>query len=516
MALAGQPQQPQQPLATEARRAARVPRTLFLALVALSAAPLGAGLWTALPAAQQSAAKQVLSRVGAQLSIVAGWYEPRMTSPATPGAIVAAPDATLPGMADPLRAAGIAQRTTLAYGDRLAVTFYESFGIALESRDAGRPVTTIYPRVDLSADYVIDEDGLVTIPRLGTFAVAGMGLGAAQSALQDAFHRVFGRSGDVRIAIQERQPIYLLGAVRAAGVFAYRPGMTVLQALATAGGTQGSTSDVSVSIEVVRETQLLHQAQTRRNRLLVARARLAALRYNVDTITPPPELTRLLAGKDVPGEVASLLTGAQASLRTERAQYQQQRALAERQAAIAAAELRAQALRILQLDLLVARKTKRLRELEGIAVSGSVPHFKLIDVAVDIAEVAARREDARVGVAQSERRVLEAEILLAKIDLEHSAGIDKARSEIEQEIEEAGPRIAAMQAVIRVLQTGTTEAARDPAAPLVFLVTRRTAGGSVVLAASELTELLPGDVIQVSSGGRVRAPQGWISNAVMP
>ena len=52
--------------------------------------------------------------------------------------------------------------------------------------------------------------------------------------------------------------------------------MTVLQALAGAGGTNLGAADTSRAIETIRETERLHQAQGRFDRLLVKQARLIA------------------------------------------------------------------------------------------------------------------------------------------------------------------------------------------------------------------------------------------------
>ena len=103
------------------------------------------------------------------------------------------------------------------------------------------------------------------------------------------------------------------------------------------------------------------------------------------------------------------------------------------------------------------RKSDRLRDLAGIAAHGSVPQFKLTDVGVDVAEVTARREDLRVALAQSERRLVEAEIALAKTQLEHSVDIDRELAATQQEIDDSTQAIASMQAVTRVLRDGTSD-----------------------------------------------------------
>ena len=88
--------------------------------------------------------------------------------------------------------------------------------------------------------------------------------------------------------------------VRNAGTFKHTPGMTVLQALAGAGGTDLGTADTSKAIESIRETERLHQAQDRFDRLLVKQARLIAQRDNSDTMVGAAGQHRLATvGSDV-------------------------------------------------------------------------------------------------------------------------------------------------------------------------------------------------------------------------
>jgi protein involved in polysaccharide export with SLBB domain len=141
--------------------------------------------------------------------------------------------------------------------------------------------------MDLSGEYVVDEDGRLTIPKLGQFVTSGQTITALQSALVAAFQRVIGRTSDATVVILERKPIYVLGPVRNAGTFKHIPGMIVLQALADAGGLAVGAADTSGAIESIRETERLRQGEARVDRLLVKQASLIAQRDGLDTITLP-------------------------------------------------------------------------------------------------------------------------------------------------------------------------------------------------------------------------------------
>ncbi|TIU60966.1 MAG: exopolysaccharide biosynthesis protein, partial [Mesorhizobium sp.] len=65
----------------------------------------------------------------------------------------------------------------------------------------------------------------------------------------ETFNQLLGRKGLVNILSLERSPIYVLGPVRNPGSFKYAPGMTILHAVALAGGLNQSSSEPWQQIE---------------------------------------------------------------------------------------------------------------------------------------------------------------------------------------------------------------------------------------------------------------------------
>lgn len=474
-------------------------RLSLFAFLLLVSTPLGLGILMSVPPARLAGSLGLLSDTWTHILSAAEW---RSDSPQSPAAGMSSSQNTRPSWAVPIVPRD-RDHNILSYGDRLKITFYESLGVTIEERSSNpdQPVATIFPRMDLSAEYLVDEGGSLAIPKLGHFKAAHQTVTALQSTLATAFERTIGRSSDVHIAIVERQPIYVIGTVRNAGTFKHTPGMTVLQALANAGGTNSGTADVSKAIESIRETQRLRETEARLDRLLLTQARLTALRDDADGLTVPASIIARLSGMAQQEGLKTLIAGAQATLTEERVRYRQEMSLAQRQVGIARTELEAQNVRAEQLKLLLAKKSDRLRDLEAIAARGSVSQYKLTDVGVDISDSITRREDTRVALAQSERRLVEAEIALAKIQLDHSAGINRELSATQQEIDNCRQAIVSMQAVTEVLRDGTSDVAGASSSTPFLRITRRVADGITVMAATESTGLLPGDVVQVNFVG---------------
>jgi polysaccharide biosynthesis/export protein len=117
-----------------------------------------------------------------------------------------------------------------------------SAGDALELVAVGVP--------DLRQRSVIGPDGLVFFPLLGPLRVAGSTLqevrAKVQSSMPDKVYRRRSADGrddpvvlapdEINVTIAEYRPVYLNGDVSKPGEQPYRPGMTVHQAIAVAGG----------------------------------------------------------------------------------------------------------------------------------------------------------------------------------------------------------------------------------------------------------------------------------------
>jgi protein involved in polysaccharide export with SLBB domain len=305
----------------------------------------------------------------------------------------------------------------IAYGDRLKITFFESVGVDLGGTARGpesQALNAVFPRMDLSGEYVVDEAGGVDVPRLGRLAAAGQGVAAFEAQLAEAFQRALGRPSDVHIAVLDRQPVYVLGGPRGGATIRHAPGMIVMQALAEAGGYQGGVSDTSRAIEAIREMQRLGEAKDRLVHALVRQARLAALRDGQSTVAPVPATAARLGELLRHDAIAALLHDADATLGMERQAYAEQLALADRLVGIAKGELAAQNERVAQGRILAQNKAARLRDLGAIAARGSVSQFKITDATLDAAEAVAKQDDLLVAVAQAESRLAEAEIARAK------------------------------------------------------------------------------------------------------
>ena len=98
------------------------------------------------------------------------------------------------------------------------------------------------------------------------------------------------RSPDVSIEVIQFRPFYIVGHVEHPGEYPYRPGLSVLQALAIAGGNARS-ADQRLEREIIATTGEHNQLEAERITLLARKARLESELNGLDDIQFPAHLS---------------------------------------------------------------------------------------------------------------------------------------------------------------------------------------------------------------------------------
>ncbi len=137
----------------------------------------------------------------------------------------------------------VAGCTVSAGEDTAPAAFEDAGGDGL--RPGERLAVTVRGQPDLSDTYVLDRDGRLDMPLLG--AVDAYGLSAGDLADRLVARLADGYLRDPRVDIERVgvRPFFVLGEVARPGSYAYRPGMTVADAVAAAGGALAD-GDVAV------------------------------------------------------------------------------------------------------------------------------------------------------------------------------------------------------------------------------------------------------------------------------
>ncbi|RWP57793.1 polysaccharide biosynthesis/export family protein [Mesorhizobium sp.] len=400
-------------------------------------------------------------------------------------------------------APGVPTGVLFGVGDRLKVVFYERVDVEEDKwGGASSALHGILQRPELSGEYIVQEDGTISVPLLGSIPVANRSTKQVQADLVETFNQLLGREGLVNILPLERPPIYVLGPVKTPGSFKYAAGMTILHAIALAGGLDRAESEPWQKIEVVRETQKRSGAIDAMLKLL---ARAAVLKAERDGTAPtiPRQLLELAGATE-----AANLVNEQSDRRKAVATARNDRERATLRALESAKQDVVAYGRMESLDELVKLRQERVNSMRTLVDRKVLSMTVMAQIQSELSDAEQRRQDALNQYASAKQRVawLESEVLRTRADL---------RNDLEVEIEITESQIAAnvrelnvSEGVLYTLPVTRAQFAKD-ANSVTYQIVRQSAAGPVSIESVGMTLLRPGDLVNIIVGeSEPREPAG--------
>lgn len=129
-------------------------------------------------------------------------------------------------------AAALVALAVLALGGATATA--EETGYKLGSGDRVR--VTVFGHEDLSGEFEVDGVGRLSLPLIQEVAAIGLSLRQLEGAITDALKPDYLKNPRVSVEVLNYRPFYILGEVNHPGSYPFVNGMTVLNAVALAGG----------------------------------------------------------------------------------------------------------------------------------------------------------------------------------------------------------------------------------------------------------------------------------------
>jgi len=94
---------------------------------------------------------------------------------------------------------------------------------------------TVFGETDLTGTFTVGSQGAIAYPLVGVVAAAGKTIPEFTVALQTALEH-YVRQPNVAVEVANYRPFFILGEVQRPGTYPYSANLTVLNAVATAGG----------------------------------------------------------------------------------------------------------------------------------------------------------------------------------------------------------------------------------------------------------------------------------------
>lgn len=343
---------------------------------------------------------------------------------------------------------------------------------------------------ELSREAAIAGDGAIRLAGAGAIPVAGRTLDEAQAVVAEALRTSFGvEPRAVLVDVARYRPVIVYGDGRKGGEIEFRPGLTVLQAVAATGGLRiDLAGSLTEALEAERTVAQLGEATDRLARARAAHARLVAERDGTPIADAGLDDLRL-----VPGRREEILA-AEARLRQIReARFAEQQENLERQRDSVVRQIDS-----LEREMELHRHREQLaqedlRASEDLSARGLGTRDRLRDSRTDLVEVQllivrilAERSSAETQLAITESLIADG---VAARQLELAELLRQAESEIATATRDTD---AARRAV------GLAEAHIGGMAPqdaenLAYVIER----GAAPIEATPAMALLPGDVLRV-------------------
>ena len=369
----------------------------------------------------------------------------------------------------------------LAIGDRLKVTVFE---IMSGQNQTEAWANSLVERLELSGEYTVERDGSLSISFVGPIQATGKTQLQIEKLLEESYPRLMGIKAKVTIRLLEREPIYITGSGMKPGYVKFTPGMIALQAIALAGGLDRSADWARIDLARERERLLKSREKAR-----VLHARLRIL------------LTE--RGEKVPeGDIDATILANELALRTS----EQQRHNAQVDGLSTALEMTTHELillreRLMSAESSVEQKTEYLKTIEAAHAKGLVNEATYHQVKSDVNIARERWIEVKTAIAQTERKTFELGQEKNRFIVENDI---KRQTEI-KELSAALVDDAATQRSVGAILQDFGELplrASNNTNQIIITLLRQGASGREQISADMLTNLQPGDILQLGTGNR--------------
>ncbi|QJE72227.1 polysaccharide export protein [Aerophototrophica crusticola] len=100
----------------------------------------------------------------------------------------------------------------------------------------------------MSGEYTVSDAGTVSLPLVGPIPARGQTVPDLERAIFARLQKDYFEKPNVSVEVKSFRPFFILGSVARPGQYPYQPGMTVLTAVAVAGGftVRARTDEVSI------------------------------------------------------------------------------------------------------------------------------------------------------------------------------------------------------------------------------------------------------------------------------
>jgi protein involved in polysaccharide export with SLBB domain len=357
----------------------------------------------------------------------------------------------------------------------------------------------------LNSEYVVGAGGKVSLPLVGEIPATGKTTGELAVAIGGALKARIGlaEGPDVSVEVVQFRPLYVVGDVERPGEYAYRPGLTVLQAISIAGGMARvrDAGLLRLGRELIATKGDLGLLESELVSTLARKARLESELAGLDEIALPGELNlRALDGTLIAllHQEGLLFQSRKAAVDTQAKALEQLKASLEMEAASLAKQIAAHDSQIRLMD-------EELAKVSQLYSKGLSTAARKLGLERNAAQLLGERLRLEAGLARVNQEARKTDISILELRNRRLNDVttelrqtEVKLGEITQRKETAERLLSESRASSSQLVAARTTNAQQGILPR-YTIVRPRRGGSVELEATEATLVEPGDTIKVES-----------------
>ncbi|EEW24170.1 polysaccharide biosynthesis/export family protein [Rhodobacter ferrooxidans] len=378
----------------------------------------------------------------------------------------------------------------------------------------------VYGQPDLSGERQIDETGRIALPFVGRIDAAGTEPEALESRITARLAEAgFEDGAIVTVTAVRRLDVYVDGAVGSPGAQVWRPGLTIDQLLALAGGRiLLTTEELGPALQALRSVEYASGLEQRLRTLQLVQARLNAENSFIDQVFSNKAdgkvaVESLLVLPDAVVRdplLADLMTTERQILADWAERSQSAHAALLAQIEIQQDRRKALESRATSLDEVLALVRERLDAVRTLGDKGLASRDDVVTVTQAYANTVAEQLNVASALAETRSRLQELEQSLSRFGADLASGVDEELRAAQAELADVASRLdPALRAAALskgyegagIARAGTVESGGSQ--PETLLVLRGSGSGQRQILAIPGFVLMPGDTVIVPF-----APQG--------
>lgn len=131
---------------------------------------------------------------------------------------------------------------------RPPAAFHETLTQPYQLDSSDRLRIIVFGQDDLSNTYTVDQAGYISFPLIGSVPARGKTQQQLAAEIARKLRQGYLRDPDVSVEVDTYRPVFIMGEVQNPGQYSFVAGMTVQNAIATAGGFGPRAQQMDVDI----------------------------------------------------------------------------------------------------------------------------------------------------------------------------------------------------------------------------------------------------------------------------